>query len=423
MSSRRVVVTGIGMATPLGVSTEGSWRALIEGRSGITTVGHLKDVPYGLRVTIAGLVPDFDPRAWFDDPKEVQRTDRFIQLATCATHQAWLDSGLPLRLENADARRAGAIMGIGFGGVERLTREYQGLVERGAVKVSAYSIPAVISNIAPGMAAIRYNLRGPNFALASACASGAHAIGEAFVAIREGRCDLCVAGGAEAPVNALTVAAFGAARALSTSYQDQPARASRPFDKNRDGFVVGEGAGMLVLEELGHAQARGARIHAELLGYGATCDAAHVTAPAPDGEGAYVAMADALSMAKMSPDEIDVVLAHGTSTPYNDVIETVVIKRLLGEHACRVAVSAPKSMIGHSLGAAGGIQAVIAVLVLTRRIVPPTINYDEPDPACDLDYVGNAARETAAKGVLVNSFGFGGTNAVLAFGGLRSSGH
>jgi 3-oxoacyl-[acyl-carrier-protein] synthase II len=409
------------MATPLGASTEESWRGLIEGRSGITTIGQLKECPYGLPVTIAGVVPNLDPGRWFEDRKEVQRTDRFIHLATCATHQAWLDAGLPPRLESAESKRAGAIVGIGFGGIDRLSREHRTMIERGAAKVSAYSIPAVIANVAPGMAAIRYNLRGPNFAPSSACASGAHAIGEAFIAIREGRCDLCVAGGAEAPVNDLTVAAFGAARALSTSYEKEPARASRPFEKNRDGFVISEGAGVLILEELARARARGARILAELLGYGATCDAVHVTAPDPSGEGAYAAMADALSLARMNPDGIDVILAHGTSTPYNDVVETAAIKRLFGEHARSIAVSALKSMIGHALGGAGGIQAAVAVMILTKGIVPPTINYDEPDPACDLDYVGNLARQARARAVLVNAFGFGGTNAVLAFGGAPAS--
>jgi 3-oxoacyl-[acyl-carrier-protein] synthase II len=413
MSSRRVVVTGIGMATPLGASTEESWRGLTEGRSGISTVAALRESTFGARVTIAGMVPGFDPAAWFEDRKDVQRTDRFIQLSACAAHQAWRDAGLPPRLDYADAVRAGAILGVGFGGIERLLQEHRALLERRAARASAYSVPAIIANMAPGMVAIRYNLRGPNFTTASACASGSHAVGEAFSAIRDGRCDLCVAGGAEAPVTELTVAGFASARALSMAYEREPWRASRPFDKRRDGFVIAEGAGIVILEELGRARARGARIYAELRGYSATCDAVHVTAPDPEGQGAYRAMAGALAMSGVASDEVDVVLAHGTSTPYNDVVETAAIKRTLNESARAVAVSAPKSMIGHTLGAAGGIQTVIGSLVLATGIVPPTINQEEADPACDLDYVPNVAREMPARNLFVNAFGFGGTNVAL----------
>jgi 3-oxoacyl-[acyl-carrier-protein] synthase II len=357
------------------------------------------------------MVPAFDPAAWFDDRKEVQRTDRFIQLSACAAHQAWCAAGLPARLEHDDSLRAGAIVGVGFGGIERLLQEHRVLLDRRGGKVSAYSVPAIVANMAPGMMAIRYNLRGPNFTTTSACASGSHAIGEAFCAIRDGRCDLCVAGGAEAPVTELTVEGFASARALSASRE--PSRASRPFERHRDGFVLAEGAGIVILEELSRARARGARIYAEVRGYGATCDAVHVTSPDPEGQGAYRAMASALDVSGISRDEVDVVLAHGTSTPYNDVVETAAIKRALQERARAVAVSAPKSMIGHTLGAAGGIQTVMAALVLTSGIVPPTINYEEADPACDLDYVPNVAREMSARNVLVNAFGFGGTNVAL----------
>jgi 3-oxoacyl-[acyl-carrier-protein] synthase II len=404
------------MTTPVGVTTAASWQALLEGRSGIAPVPELSLPKHQLPVTIGGIVRDFDPEPWMPEKKVAGRCDRFAQLALCAALQAWTDASLPQRLDDDAGARAGTIIGVGFGGILRLLSEYEALSSpRGAGAVSAFGVPAVIGNMAPALVAIRHNLRGANWAPASACASGSHAIGEGFLSVRNGRHDLCVAGGAEAAVCPLTVAAFAKARAVCRQYQDTPERASRPFERNREGFVIAEGAGMVVLEELEHARRRGAVILGELVGYGTSCDSIHVTLPSADGEGAARAIRAALSMGQIDPSTVLGVSAHGTSTRSNDVTETRAIKEVFGSHARSMMISAPKSMLGHSLGAAGALQSVIALLTLRDRLITPTINYEEPDPECDLDYVPNRAREFAGDAMMVNAFGFGGTNAVLVF--------
>jgi 3-oxoacyl-[acyl-carrier-protein] synthase II len=402
------------MVTPLGETTEESWDGLRQGRCGIGAVPGWKDI--GVAATIAGLIPSFDHARWLPTLKDVRRGDRFIHLALAAAHQAWTDAGMPARLEGPRSARAGTIIGVGFGGIERLLCEKNTMDVRGPSRVSAYSIPAVVSNMAAANVAIRYGLRGPAFATSSACASGATGLGEAFMLVRSGRCDVVLAGGAEAPVTPLTAAAFASAGALCISRNDDPTRASRPFDRGRDGFVLGEGAGMMVLEELEHARARGARIYAELAGYGATCDAWHATMASPDGEGAARAMQDALVMARLDPADVDYVNAHGTATQPNDRLETLAIKHVFGARAkAGLMVSSTKSMTGHLLGAAGGVEAVLTTLAIRDGVVPPTLNCVEPDPACDLDYVPTTARRLPLRAAISNCFGFGGANAVLAF--------
>ena len=416
--TRRVVVTGVGMTTPLGVTTEQSWQGLTEGKSGVRTIQRFVDAEYAgtkLSVTIGGEVPDFDPEPWLEHKKDVKRMDRFILLSMCAAHQAWAMSGLPPQLSNEAGNRAGCIVGVGLGGLTNILAAYDNLREKGPRRVSAFFIPMIISNLAPGNLAIRYNLRNANWAPASACSSGNHGIGEAFMHIRDNRADLMVTGGAESALEPLAIAGFASMHALCTSKNADPQGASRPFDKTRDGFVMGEGAGILVLEELEHAKQRGANIIAEIVGYGSSDDANHITAPAPEGEGAQRAIKDALGMAQLNPEQVGYVNAHGTSTSFNDKSETDAIKGVFGAHAKKLPVSSTKSMIGHLLGAAGGVEAVISVLAIKNGVLPPTINYNEPDPECDLDYIPNTARELRVDAVLSNSFGFGGTNAVLLF--------
>ncbi|MBI1945820.1 MAG: beta-ketoacyl-ACP synthase II [Deltaproteobacteria bacterium] len=416
--TRRVVVTGVGMTTPLGVTTEESWQGLIAGKSGIVTIEEwttLEFAGHKLPVTIGGRVPGFDPEAWVEQKKDVRRMERFIQLAFAASHQAWQSAGLPAALDDAEGNRAGCIVGVGLGGLGGILSAYDNLREKGPRRVSAFFIPMIVANLAPGNLSIRYNLRGANWAPASACASGSHGIGEAFMHVREGRADLMLCGGAESTLDPLAVAGFASMHALCTTGNDDPARASRPFEKKRNGFVMGEGAGMLVIEELEHAKKRGANILAEVVGYGSSADASHITAPAEQGEGAQRAFREALAQAKLAPDAVGYINAHGTSTHFNDKSETDAIKAVFGAHAKKVMVSSTKSMIGHLLGGAGGVEAVISVLSMTRGVLPPTINYDEPDPECDLDYVPNTAREARVDVVQSNSFGFGGTNGVLLF--------
>ena len=416
--NRRVVVTGVGMTTPLGATTLESWRGLCEGKSGIRTIQRFVDCEYAgtkLAVTIGGEVPDFDPEPWLEQKKDIKRMDRFILLTMCAAHQAWTMAGLPAQLDDELGNRAGSIVGVGLGGLTNILAAYDNLKEKGPRRVSAFFIPMIISNLAPGNLAIRYNLRNANWAPASACSSGNHGIGEAFMHIRHNRADLMLCGGAESALEPLAVAGFTSMHALCTTGNASPHTASRPFDKTRDGFVMGEGAGILVLEELEHAKARGANIIGEIVGYGSTDDANHITAPAPEGEGAQRAIKEALAMAQLNPEQVGYVNAHGTSTPFNDKGETDAIKGVFGAHAKKLAVSSTKSMIGHLLGAAGGVEAVISVLAIKDGILPPTINYHEPDPDCDLDYVPHSARAVKVDAVLSNSFGFGGTNAVLLF--------
>lgn len=405
---RRVAVTGLGAVSPLGVGVETNWTALLGGRSGIRRITKFECDDYPAR--IAGEV-DFDPLD-FLEKKEARRTDAFIQYALAASAMAMEDSNLPIREENAT--RVGCIVGVGIGGLQTIEDTHDSYRESRLRRLSPFFIPKLIGNLAPGHISMRYGARGPNFAPTSACASGAHGVGESFRQIRDGYLDAAICGGSEAAVTALGVAGFGIMKALSTR-NDEPERASRPFDKKRDGFVIGEGAGILVLEEWEAAKSRGARIHGEVIGYGATSDAYHITQPAPEGRGAAECMRIAIDDAGIGPTDVGYVNAHGTSTPYNDANETQAIRRVFGEHANRLEISSTKSMTGHLLGAAGGLESVYTTLALREQRLPPTINYEEPDPECDLDYVPNESRRTTAEVAISNSFGFGGTNACLVF--------
>lgn len=416
--NRRVVVTGLGMSTPLGATTEASWAGLVAGKSGIRTVPEWVTAEFGgqkLPVSIAGLVPDFDATAWFDEVREVRRTERFIHLAHAAALQAWRQAGLPPRLSDVDAERAGCILGVGLGGLGGIVDAQQTLVEKGPRRVSPFFIPSTIANLAPGTLSIRFNLRAANWAVASACTSGAHGIGESFMHIASGRTDLMLCGGAEACCEPVAIAGFATMQAICKDRNHEPERASRPFERDRSGFVLGEGAGVMVLEEYERARQRGATMYAEVLGYGSSADAFHITAPPPEGAGAQRAFREALRMANLDPTRVTYINAHGTST-MADQLESEAIKAVYGEHARRVMVSSTKSMTGHLLGGAGGVEGVISVLALHHGVVPPTINLDEPDPACDLDYVPHTARQVKLDVVQSNSFGFGGTNGVLLFG-------
>ncbi|MGQ0506472.1 MAG: beta-ketoacyl-ACP synthase II [Myxococcaceae bacterium] len=414
MSNRRVVITGTGLITALGTGTEKNWQALLAGKSGI---GPITRFEVGkIDTKIAGEVKDFDP-VQFIEKKEVRRMDLFTQYAIAAAEMAVKESGLPVGLDKAngyDPERVGVIVGSGIGGLGSLEEQHKKALEKGFDRISPFFIIQMIINMAPGLISMRYGAKGPNWSPVSACATSAHAIGEAWKSIRLGETDAVIAGGSEAAITPLGIGGFSVMRALS-SRNDDPERASRPFDKDRDGFVEGEGAGVVVLEELEHAKKRGAVILAELVGYGANSDAHHVTQPAPEGEGAARCMRLALKSAGIAAEEVGYINAHGTSTPFNDANETKAIKAVFGEHAKKVMVSSTKSMTGHMLGAAGGAEAVISTLALTRGVLPPTINYTTPDPECDLDYVPNTAREVRVNAVMSNSFGFGGTNAVLIF--------
>jgi len=416
---RRVVITGTGLITALGTGTEKNWQALVQGRSGIDVIS--KWDASRLDTRIAGEVKDFLPEQ-FMEKKEARRMDPFAQYAVAAAEMAMKDSGLPVGTDRPggyDAERVGVIVGSGIGGLQALEETYGKAMEKGFDRISPFFIIQMITNMAPGLISIRYGCKAANWSPVSACATSAHAIGEAWKAIRYGEMDACIAGGSEAAITPLGVGGFSSMKAMSTR-NDEPAKASRPFDKDRDGFVEGEGAGIVVLEEYEHARRRGARILAELVGYAANSDAHHVTAPAPEGEGAARCMKLALQSAGMKPEEVGYLNAHGTSTPFNDANETKAIKAVYGEHARKLTISSTKSMTGHMLGAAGGAEAVISVLALTRGVLPPTINYTTPDPDCDLDYVPNVAREVQVDAVMSNSFGFGGTNAVLVFKRYRA---
>ena len=404
---RRVVVTGLGVVSPVGSTVEKFWENLTAGKSGIGRI--TKFDPEGYPVQIAGEVKDFDPLEYFDR-KEVRRTDPFIQFAVGAAVQAVEDSGL--EKSDVDKTRVGVLIGSGIGGLTTIEQQLKILWEKGPRRVSPFCVPMEIINMASGLVSIRFGYKGPNISVVTACATGTHAIGEAYRTIQYGDADVMVAGGAESCITPLAVAGFAAAKALSTR-NDEPEKASRPFEKNRDGFVMGEGAGVVVLEELEHAKRRGAKILAEVVGYGTSGDAYHMTAPAPEGEGAARAMANALKDAGVKPEEIDYINAHGTSTKFNDLFETMAIKKVFGEHAYKVKISSIKSMIGHLLGAAGGVEVVSSVMTLQTGVIPPTINYEEPDPECDLDYTPNEAVKADVRYVLKNSFGFGGTNACL----------
>lgn len=406
---RRVVITGVGVVSPLGCGNAKNWDALTSGKSGIGLITRFdaSDMP----VKIAGEVCDFNAEE-FIDKKEIKKMDLFIQYAMAAAHFAMEDSGLVINDENAE--RVGVLVGAGLGGLPTIEKYHTLLAEGGPKKISPFFIPMLIINLAPGHISIKYGAKGPNISSVSACATSTHSIGDAYHIIKRGDADAMIAGGTESVITPLGIGGFAAMKALSDR-NDDPAAASRPFDKNRDGFVMGEGAGIVVLEEYEAAKARGAKIYAEVVGYGMTGDAYHLTAPAPGGEGGARAMKMALKNAGVTPEQVSYINAHGTSTPIGDVYETMAIKSVFGDHAKKMMVSSTKSMTGHLLGAAGGIETVYTLMAMDNGVVPPTINYTEPDPECDLDYVPNIARDAKLEYAMSNNFGFGGTNATLLF--------
>jgi len=407
--SRRVVVTGVGLVSPLGIGTGANWEALCAGQSGIGPITRFEAAQFSAR--IAGEVKNFDPLQ-FVEKKDVKKMDVFIQLAIAASQFAMDDASLKVSAEMAT--RTGVFIASGIGGFSTIEREHSAFLEGGPRRISPFFIPAAIINLAAGQVSIRFGAKGPNSATCTACSASAHAIGDAFEIIKRNDADVMIAGGSEAAITPMGVGGFAAMRALSTR-NDEPQRASRPFDKDRDGFIMGEGAGVIILEELEFATRRGAQIYAELVGYGMSADAFHITAPSEDGDGAMRVMQAALDRAGVQPQQVDYINAHGTSTPYNDKLETLAIKRVFGEHARKVAISSTKSMTGHLLGAAGGLEAGITVLAIRHQLIPPTINYETPDPECDLDYVPNRKRPAKIEFALSNSFGFGGTNGALLF--------
>jgi 3-oxoacyl-[acyl-carrier-protein] synthase II len=409
-SQRRVVVTGVGLVSPLGIGTEATWDGLVHGRAGAAPITLFDTEQHSVK--FAAEVKGFDPLNWVEK-KEVKKVDRFIQFAIAAADGAMKDAGLKVGTD-VEAERVGTYIGSGIGGFATIEEEHRTLLEKGPRKVSPFFIPASIVNLAAGWVSIRTGAKGPNSATCTACTSSAHAVGDSFRLVQRGDADAMIAGGSEAAITPLAVAGFAAMRALSTR-NDSPATASRPFDKNRDGFVIGEGSGILVIEELEVARRRGARIYCELVGYGMSGDAYHISAPCEDGDGAARVMAAALKDAGVEPPRVEYVNVHGTSTPHGDRVEVTAIKRVFGDHARRLRISSTKSMTGHLLGAAGGLEAGITALALRHQIIPPTINYETPDPECDLDCVPNQAREAALEYALSNSFGFGGTNGALLF--------
>jgi 3-oxoacyl-[acyl-carrier-protein] synthase II len=407
--SRRVVVTGVGLLTPLGVGTEASWEAIRAGKCGIGPITQFDASAFSCR--IAGEVKGFDP-ANYIEKKEIKKMGRFIQLAIAAADFAIQGAGLKVSPE--DAERIGVYIGSGIGGFEVIEREHKVLLEKGPSRISPFFIPATIVNLASGYVSIRSGAKGPNSATATACTSGAHAIGDSYRLIQRGDADAMICGGAEAAITPMSIGGFAAMRALSHR-NNEPERASRPWDRDRDGFVAGEGSGILILEDYERAVLRGAPMLAEIVGYGMSGDAFHITSPSEDGDGGFRVMRNAVKDAGLEPHQIDYVNAHGTSTPVGDRIETIALKRFFGEHASKVAISSTKSMTGHLLGGAGGLEAGITIMAIRDQIAPPTINYECPDPDCDLDYVPNHARPMPIEYALSNSFGFGGTNGCLIF--------
>lgn len=406
---RRVVVTGIGMITPVGLDTETSWKGLISGTSGIGPITQFDDK--AIPTQIAGEIHGFDPEKYIE-PKEIKKMDRFIHFAIAASQMAMDDSGLKITPENAD--RIGVIVSAGMGGLPAIERVHDAYRDKGYRRITPFFIPMTIINEAAGIVSMRFGAKGPNLSIVSACATGTHSIGEAFKTIQRGDADAMIAGGCESCICPLGVGGFNAMKALSTR-NDEPQRASRPFDADRDGFIMGEGSGVVVLEDLESAVKRGARIYVEIAGYGASGDAYHITAPAPNGEGAARCMKMAINDAGLAAADMGYINAHGTSTKFGDELETTAIKTVFGDHAYKIPVSSTKSMTGHLLGAAGGVEAVISVLALDRGILPPTINLENPDPECDLDYIPHTARKAQVDVAMSNSFGFGGTNACLVF--------
>ncbi|MDY6862862.1 MAG: beta-ketoacyl-ACP synthase II [Thermodesulfobacteriota bacterium] len=406
---KRVAVTGIGLITPVGIGINETWSSICKGKSGIRKVEKIDSS--GLKTKIAGEVTDFDPNLYMDK-KLQKRSDPFLQFAVAASKMAVEDA--EIEITSSNSYRIGVLLGTGFGGLQTLEKNHTILQERGPEKVSPFLIPMMLANMAPGIVAIELGLKGPNTCVVTACASSSHSIGEAYHLISRGDADVMITGGTEASITPLMISGFNSMGALSTR-NDAPEKASRPFDRDRDGFVPGEGAGVLILEELSHALKRGARIYAEIIGYGLTGDAYHITAISPDGEGAVRCMKQAIEGASISPQDIDYINAHGTSTPLNDISETRAIKAVFGDNSLKFPVSSTKSMTGHLLGAAGGVEAIISILAINNNFVPPTINLENPDPECDLDYVPNKSREEKLNIVMSNSFGFGGTNATLIF--------
>jgi len=404
VSNRRVVVTGIGLVSSLGIGTSENWTALLAGRSGVETITKFDASQFATK--IAGEVRGFDPLQF------IEKKDVFIQYAIAASQFAFDDA--QLKVEPHNATRVGVFIASGIGGFTTIEREHKALLDGGPRKISPFFIPSAIINLAAGQVSIRYGAKGPNSATCTACSASAHAIGDAYEIIRRGTADVMIAGGSEAAITPMGIGGFGALRALSTR-NDEPSRASRPFDKDRDGFIVGEGSGVLILEELGTALQRGAKIYAELVGYGMSADAYHITAPSEDGDGAFRVMNAAIESANIASEKVDYINAHGTSTPQGDSLESLAIKRTFGDHAYKLAVSSTKSMTGHLLGAAGGLEAGITALAVRDQVVPPTINLDCADPLCDLDYVPKHSRRMHIDYALSNSFGFGGTNAALLF--------
>jgi len=406
---RRVVVTGIGLVTPCGIGTDNVWNNILSGKSGIGPITRFNTDRFDTK--FAGEVKDFNPEDYIQ-PKEVKKMDLFIHYALAAAHIAVKDAGLDMGKE--DPERVGVVVGTGLGGLPTIEKYHSVLLERGPGRITPFFIPMLIANEAPGHIAIQHGMKGPNLCIVTACATGAHSIGDACRIIQYGDADVMVAGGSEANLTPLTVGGFNAMKALSTRNND-PMKASRPFDRDRDGFVVAEGSGIIILEELEHAKKRGARIYAEMAGYGYNGDAYHITAPCPDGDGFIRCMRMALRDAHISPDHVDYINAHGTSTKLNDYIETLAIKEVFKAKAYRIPVSSTKSMTGHLLGAAGAVEAVFSILSIRDQVCPPTINYENPDPECDLDYVPNTARKCTINTVVSNGFGFGGTNSTLVF--------
>ncbi|HEX6939144.1 MAG TPA: beta-ketoacyl-ACP synthase II [Longimicrobiales bacterium] len=411
-SRRRVVVTGLGLLTPVGNDVDATWRALLDGKSGAGPITQF-EATEDFDVRFACEVKGFEPERYMDR-KEIRRTDRFAQFAIAASQQAMESAGLADGLGGVDRDRIGVLFGSGIGGIATFEEQARTLIERGPQRISPFFVPMFISDIAAGLVSMRYGVRGPNYCTVSACASSAHAVGDAFRIVQRGEADIMIAGGAEATVTPLTLAGFASMKALSTR-NDSPETASRPFDATRDGFVLGEGAGCLILEELEHAKRRGATILGEIVGFGQTADAYHMTAPAPEGAGAQLAMKAALRDAGLEPTDVDYINAHGTSTPANDLNETLAVKAVFGDHAWELVMGSTKSMTGHLLGAAGAVESVISVLVCRTGVIPPTINFSEPDPACDLNYAHGGKIERPVEVAISNSFGFGGHNVCLAF--------
>ncbi len=414
--TRRVVVTGLGMVTPLGTGVEKNWEMVCAGKAGIGPITKFDASAFPTR--IAGEVKDFKPED-FVDKQQIRRFDIFIHYAVASARMAIEDSGLDIL--KTGPQRVGCVMGSGLGGLQMLEHFHKVMLDRGPRRISPFFIPGMIANMAPGQVAIEFGAKGPNLSIETACAASAHAVGESFRMVKEGIADVMITGGSEAVLTPLALGGFCSMRALSTR-NEEPEKASRPFDLNRDGFVMGEGAGVLILEEMTHALERGAPIYAEVIGYGMSADAYHVAAPDPEGEGAFSCMQMALNYAGIKPEDVNYINAHGTSTPLNDASECKAIKRLFAEHVKRLAVSSTKSMTGHLLGGAGAIESIYTVLTIKHGVIPPTINYETPDPECDLDCVPNEARQAQVKVAMSNSFGFGGTNASLVFKAFEESG-